>query len=228
METINNFYVYIHRRLDNNSIFYVGKGKGNRAFALNGRNKYWNNIVNKCGFKSEILYDNLEEQKALDLETKTIQEIGRKNLCNMTDGGEGLSGHKQSEEHKRKIRESNTGKKRSEEAKLKISLSCKGKIMSKETKIKISKFQKGRTHTKETKLKISLGHINKKLSEEHKRKISEFQIGRESIRKGCKYGALSETHKIKISESLKGHKHSEETKRKMSETKQLKRKMRIN
>lgn len=37
----NNFYVYFHRRLDNNQVFYIGKGSGVRAYRKQqSRNKY--------------------------------------------------------------------------------------------------------------------------------------------------------------------------------------------
>ena len=56
------FYVYRHIRLDSNTPFYVGKGRGNRAFSKSGRNKYWKSIVNKNDYKIEIIkYFNNEE-----------------------------------------------------------------------------------------------------------------------------------------------------------------------
>lgn len=38
MSEKKNYYVYLHRRKDNNEIFYVGKGQGSRHLAKN-RNK---------------------------------------------------------------------------------------------------------------------------------------------------------------------------------------------
>lgn len=36
----NNFYVYIHVKPHNGEIFYVGKGKGKRAYYKHSRNKF--------------------------------------------------------------------------------------------------------------------------------------------------------------------------------------------
>ena len=44
---MNNYYIYRHRRLDNNQIFYVGLGSTSnysRAYAKKGRNNWWKNI----------------------------------------------------------------------------------------------------------------------------------------------------------------------------------------
>ena len=54
------YYVYCHKRLKDNSIFYIGKGKGDRFNSDIARNQYWNRIVKKDGgFISEIIKDNL-------------------------------------------------------------------------------------------------------------------------------------------------------------------------
>lgn len=91
------FYVYLHLTEDTNEVFYVGKGKGNRAYKLSGRNKFWHNIVNKHGFTVKIVEENLTEEQSILLEQKLINEYGRRNLgtgklVNLTDGGEGVSG----------------------------------------------------------------------------------------------------------------------------------------
>lgn len=97
---MNNFYVYIHRKKSNNEIFYVGKGRKKRAYGIHGRSSHWNNIVNKYGRIVEILKDNLTETEAFNLEMQTIKEYKNKNinLCNKTDGGEGMTGFKHSTE----------------------------------------------------------------------------------------------------------------------------------
>ena len=41
------FYVYEHWRPDTNVCFYVGKGKGNRAWAMNRRNKHHKSVQSK-------------------------------------------------------------------------------------------------------------------------------------------------------------------------------------
>jgi hypothetical protein len=101
----NIFYIYLHRRGDNNEIFYVGKGKNNRAWVKQHRSNYWNRIVEKYGLIVEIYKNNLFEEDAFIIEKNLIKTIGKDKLCNLTDGGEGLSGMKRtfSEEHKKNI-----------------------------------------------------------------------------------------------------------------------------
>lgn len=90
------YYVYQHRKADSNEIFYVGKGKGKRLTGLQGRNQYWKNTVNKHGFVAEIIKDNLEEEFALLIEIELIDTYRKRgiNLVNITNGGEGMSGHR--------------------------------------------------------------------------------------------------------------------------------------
>jgi len=89
-------YVYRHRRLDNNTIFYIGIGsRKDRAYTKNSRNKYWKNITNKIKYQVEIIADNLERENACELEIFLIKQYGRKDLglgklVNMTDGGDYL------------------------------------------------------------------------------------------------------------------------------------------
>ena len=92
------------------------------------------------------------------------------------------------EEHKRKIYESNIGKKHSEETKAKISARLKGKKVSEETRRKISESNKGKKHSELSRQKMAQAHNGKTLSEETKIKISKALKGR-------KNGPLSEEHK---------------------------------
>ena len=90
-----NYYLYQHVRLDNDTIFYIGKGtkksKGNiyhRAYTKNSRNNYWLNIVNITSYKVEILEEFETEQECLLKETELIIKYGYSwndtgILCNM-------------------------------------------------------------------------------------------------------------------------------------------------
>ena len=93
---MNNYYVYIHRRKSDNLPFYVGKGKGNRAWEITGksRNKYWHKVNAKHGLIVEIVFDNLSEEEAFQCEKDTILEFEYFGypLTNMSKGGEGNSG----------------------------------------------------------------------------------------------------------------------------------------
>ncbi len=165
-------YIYIHRRLDNNEIFYIGVGlsikKGyNRAKDKNNRNKFWEKIVKKYGFTYEILHDNLKPEEALKKEQELISLHGRRNkgkgnLVNLTDGGEGTTNHIKSKKEienirKRSIGNKNSlGKKHSQETKDLIREKKLGTKHSKKTKKLLSEIQKGKKkHTKESKEKIA-------------------------------------------------------------------------
>jgi hypothetical protein len=139
-------FVYCHARLDTDAVFYVGKGTKRRVNERRGRSAYWNNIVNKAGgFRSIVLAENLEETAALDLERDLIQKMrlcGYR-LCNITDGGEGVSGYKHSPELKNYLQQksignkSRTGQKATAQERQKISLAQIGKIHSEQTKKKM-------------------------------------------------------------------------------------------
>jgi hypothetical protein len=219
----NDYHVYFYLRSRDSAIgkagtpYYVGKGKGRRAYSSNHLvpvPKDTNNIV--------IVLENLTEEQAFRNEIDFISWYGRVDsgtgiLRNLTDGGEGISGAIRSEETKRKISEGNKSKIFSEESKRKMSEAKKGKTHSEEHRRKNSEANKGKILSEETKRKISeanngntnsLGKIH---SEETKRKMSETHKGK----------ILSEETRRKMSEAHKGNTHSEESKRKMSESNKL-------
>ena len=156
------FYVYEHIRIDNNTCFYVGKGKGDRAYDLN-RSNFHNGVRDSYGCRVEIIKDGLTEEEAFKLERERIEDYvitfgygipidgyrdfsNNKYLTNMTWGGEGTSGlnafvNKTEEEMEtigRKISEKNKGKHHSEEHNKKVSESLKGKHHSEEARKKMS------------------------------------------------------------------------------------------
>lgn len=92
----NAFYVYTHSRSSNGSVFYVGKGKGRRAFIRRGRSLHWERVADKHGFYATIVADGLTEDEAFKIEREKISQFRAKGcgLVNQTYGGEGVSGHK--------------------------------------------------------------------------------------------------------------------------------------
>lgn len=135
---MNNTYVYRHRRVDTNKVFYVGIGSLKRSAAKDNRNKYWKHITNKTEYLVDIVARDLSWKDAAELEILLIKEYGRIDnktgiLCNLTDGGEGSIGRKVSEETRKKLGNGsrgnkwNLGRKLSEVTKLKISNSRIGK-----------------------------------------------------------------------------------------------------
>lgn len=88
----NIFYTYAHRRGDTGEVFYVGKGKGKRAWSERSRNAHWRNIVAKCGFTVQLISTELNEFDALSHECELVDIFKLANfpLCNQTAGGDGL------------------------------------------------------------------------------------------------------------------------------------------
>jgi hypothetical protein len=85
-------YVYIHFKKDTLEPFYIGKGRGYRRKRKSGRNTYWNNIVRKHGFVSDILEYFETHEEALNYEIEMIEFFRREGfqLANLTSGGEGI------------------------------------------------------------------------------------------------------------------------------------------
>jgi hypothetical protein len=125
----------------------------------------------------------------------------------------GKLGHKHTEESKEKMRKAHKGKKLTEEHRRNISNAQKGKTISQENIEKLRQVNKGKIVSEETRRKMSESAKKKKLSEEHKRKIAEA---------GKHRGPISEETRQKLIEAQAKRgprpKASEETKRKMSET----------
>lgn len=111
---MQKYYVYLHLRKSDGSVFYIGKGSGNRAydFSSKGRNRYWKRTKEKYGVIVEIIFDNLTEEEAFQCEKDAILEhtyFGTK-LCNLTLGGEGSSGLKFSDKQRLTIANSLKGR----------------------------------------------------------------------------------------------------------------------
>lgn len=97
---MNNYYTYAYLREDRTP-YYIGKGKGRRAFRKEKR------IVSPPKDKNRIIFlkQNLTEEEAFKHEIYMIGVFGRKDLGtgilhNRTDGGDGSSGALVSEERK--------------------------------------------------------------------------------------------------------------------------------
>ena len=132
------YYVYAYLRSKDSkggkagTPYYIGKGKGFRAYARHG--------INLPKDKSRIVFleRNLTNVGALAIERRMIQWYGRKDLgtgilLNMTDGGDGGIGKKiwnlgipMEQEHKDKISVANKGRKRSDSTRAQMAESHKG------------------------------------------------------------------------------------------------------
>lgn len=146
---MNEYYVYEHYRPDTGTCFYVGKGKGKRAWDMKHmRNRHHMAIVSKLtsmGFSVDvrIISRDMTSETALALEIERIAFYGVENLSNMTLGGDGMSNP--SDELRKKMSESQ--KRRfsdPEEKKKMISRLVGRKAWNK------GKSTKGRPHSPET------------------------------------------------------------------------------
>ncbi len=173
--TPKQFYVYVHRRATDGRVFYVGKGTGKRAWVKDGRSQHWRNISKKHGLVVEIVQAGMQEWWAFELERDLISSYGRESLCNLTDGGDGISGLKRvfSAEHRSKISAKALGRKASIEARERMSAYRTGRPLSEPHKARISQMLVGKKHSEETKQKISKIHKGKKLSADQKMGITE-------------------------------------------------------
>lgn len=157
----NDYYTYAYLRKDGTP-YYIGKGKGDRAFRNRGRA-----VNTPPRDRILLLKTGLTEEEAFRHEIYMIALYGRKDngtgiLYNFTDGGEGASNP--SEETRRKMGRAMKGKTHSEESKRKISEAQKGKKKpprSEEHCKRMSEAKKGqqpwlgKNHREETKHKLS-------------------------------------------------------------------------
>jgi hypothetical protein len=207
----NHFYTYAYLREDKTP-YYIGKGKGERAYKKSKNDikppKDKNRIV--------ILKQNLNEDDAFKHEKYMIAVFGRKDLGtgilhNRTDGGDGASGVIQTEETKLKRSNALKGRPRPEEVKVKIGEKNKGRTQSQEARDKIGETHKGNKYWE-----------GRKHKEESKEKMRDAKVGKSSHMKGKSH---TQDTRDKISASKKGksngcegRKYSPETIEKMRQS----------
>lgn len=237
--------VYIHRRKDILdpflNVFYVGIGNNEkRAYQINSRrNIFWSRIKNKYGCIVQITHTNISLEEAHSIEKYLIcfygrRDLGKGNLCNLTDGGEGGLGTIFSEETRKKMSEKHNGEKNAMFGK-KGELSPNwGKKHLEETKIKMKKSAKtGESHPKFGKPAWNKGTIGlfpkekngmfgkkaelspnwgKKHSEETKKKIS---LGNKGKKRTLEMNQR-QSERFKLNSPMSGKKLSKESKIKIS------------
>lgn len=171
----NEHYVYVHRRMTDGVVFYVGKGRGRRAWSSSGRNNWWKNVAAKHGFGVKIAKAEMPEPCALSFERCLIAAIGRDNLTNLVDGGGGITGWKHSDEAKAKIGRHWKGREFTPKMREALAEYNKNRIISDAHRANISAAKKGKKtgpKSAETRAKISAAHMGMKHSEETRRKMS--------------------------------------------------------
>jgi hypothetical protein len=149
MATKNVFYVYQLRRADQKFPFYIGKGKGSRAH----QHTKETNLRRDKSFKASIIKSakaagvevlveylavGLSEKRAFDTEESLIAAYGRRDqgtgcLANLTDGREGTSGFKNTEDSRALMREKATERQGRLEVRSGIAESLRGRKRSQES-----------------------------------------------------------------------------------------------
>lgn len=116
MSEIKEYYVYLHMRGDDGSIFYIGKGVGRRAFVVHGRSRHWKRVSDKHGHVVEFYATGLSNACAKSVEAELISRLradGVK-LVNITDGGDGGLGKEDyAAETRKRMRDAKIGRKQS-------------------------------------------------------------------------------------------------------------------
>lgn len=181
---MNNYYTYAYLREDGTP-YYIGKGKGNRAWS--GRHRV--NLPTDPS-RIQIIQDDLTDEESKKLEIELIARYGRKDLGtgilhNQTDGGDGAS--------LKGDQNGMYGRTHTEAAKAKIKAARAKQILkpvTDETKQKLRTKRLGKPrpprldglpdhHSEEAKAKIAAAHLGKPKkkgyiqSEEQKRKKLE-------------------------------------------------------
>jgi len=174
-------HIYEHIRPDTNTVFYVGKGTKKRSESKHRRNAHWKNIVNKAGgYFVRIVFSHEDEELLFLIEQELIwkrKQEGLK-LANKTEGGEGPSGHRHTEETKRLISELQTGDNHwtrkhpvTEERRERMRHARSKLVYTDEIRKKISEAGKLKKNSPETRAKISAA---KQGSRHHMARLIEY------------------------------------------------------
>lgn len=145
------FYAYLWLRVDGTP-YYAGKGKGRRAFMRGSHH-----LRPPMDRTRILIFVRSSEAAALSTERELIANWGRKDLgtgClrNFTDGGEGSSGYRHTEDAKQKIQIASRSMSPETKEKIRKSLvgNCRNKgqhwILSAETKKNMSQAMQGVSH----------------------------------------------------------------------------------
>lgn len=170
------FYVYLHCRPDGTP-FYVGKGRGRRAYNMEyRRNPHHLNVIAKYGAENIIveLFPVASEAEAFALECQKIAELraaGVK-LTNQTTGGEGAAGRPMSAKTLAAL-QARKGCKLSDEHRAKVSRGLMGRVFSPESREKQRQKLLGRKRPEHVIEALRAFNTGRKLPPEHKAKTLE-------------------------------------------------------
>jgi group I intron endonuclease len=181
---MSNFYIYIVHNIVNNKV-YVGQTTNlrkrwnhHRSTASSITKKKWplHRAIVKYGIESFVftLIQEVQNKDELDLAEqywiKHFNSRDRNYGYNLTDGGNGPSGAKRSEETKQKMRISKLGKKRSAEDRQKMSDGRRGIPLSTTHKQSMSKSRQNKYNGEDN------NFYGKHHSDKSKEKIGKLKI----------------------------------------------------
>jgi hypothetical protein len=186
-------YVYIYTLSDvEGNVRYVGKSyrplrryKDHLWECLNdpkAHNFYKNRWLRKC-----IKDNTIPKMTIIECVDKENDKLAEKFwiayfrdegccLTNLTDGGEGLSGWKPTDEQRKRSGDRQRGKIISQETREKLSKAGKGRKKSEEHRRKIGEAHRGRTFTEETLKRMSEAQKRRIFSVETKQKMAESRL----------------------------------------------------
>lgn len=150
----NDFYVYEHWRPDKGVCFYIGKGKGKRAWSLNLRSRWHKAVVSKLtslglSVDVRVVCTNMIEEEAFAEEIRRISMYAGGDLVNLTRGGDGLVSPVQ-EVRDRMSKSQKERFKRPDEYEKRLFHLKNLPPISEETRQKLIKTSTGRKHTPAT------------------------------------------------------------------------------
>ena len=186
---MKKFYIYAYFFKSTDEIFYIGKGTGKRYLdTVHSRNDYFKNIISKypTDVDVKLLFENLEESAAFNLERQLIKEYWYKGECkaNFHEGGcGGNTGNYNSPQRHEKLSKFASarigklnpmyGKTHSLETRKKLSEINKGRHLSPEHISKLIAANTGRIKTEDELRKLSIAHKGKRLSEDAYNKMMD-------------------------------------------------------
>jgi len=149
----------------------------------------------RSAFRVVVLEDCSSEEEATAREILWIRELNTKapSGFNLTDGGEGSSGHAPTPEARARMAASRVGRKHSEETKRKMSEALRGnqracgRVLSNDERVRLGAFARaanqGRVHTPGARARMAASRVGRKYSPETIAKMCRAQQARRRAEK---------------------------------------------